>query len=140
MQFTFQNLNLANPADVDQACKILRSFATVPAEMLASTSVITITLEANGYITDSPVAPIADAESVSTLFQGQTRAFLERMIDSIRSKGGVTLKDAATMQGIGIDTARAYLRNAGRTAKAHGVAMPIVPKWDADKGCNVYGV
>ena len=79
-------------------------------------------------------------EGVSTLFQGQTRAFLERMIDSIRSKGGVTLKDAATMQGIGIDTARAYLRNAGRTAKAHGVAMPIVPKWDADKGCNVYGV
>lgn len=140
MQFTFQNLNLANPADVDQACDILRSFATVPAEMLAGMSVVNITLESNGYVTDSTVAPVADAGSVDPVFGGRTRAFLDEMVSAIRANGGVTLEDAAAQHGIGIDTARAFIRNAGRTAKARGASLPVKPNWDVLKGCNVYTV
>jgi hypothetical protein len=140
MQFTFQNLTLTNPADVDKACSILRSFATVPAEMLAATTSININIEADGYVTDALVVPIADAGSVDPVFGERTRAFLDEMVSAIRANGGVTLEDAAAKHGINLDTARAFIRNAGRTAKARGVALPVKPTWDHDKGCNVYGV
>jgi len=140
MVFTFQNINFTNPADVDKACGILRSFATVPAELLASTSGLSITLEPGGYITDAAVVPIADAGSVDPVFGERTRAFLDEMVSAIRSKGGVTLEEAAALHGINLDTARAFIRNAGRTAKARGASLPVKPTWNHELGCNVYTV
>jgi hypothetical protein len=35
-------------------------------------------------------------------------------------------------------SAQAFLRNAGRTNRAHGTALPFVPQWNADKGYNEY--
>jgi hypothetical protein len=60
------------------------------------------------------------------------------MLARIAKQGSTTLEDAATEAGISLDTARAYLRNAGRTAAAHKVALPVAPKWDHEKGRNDY--
>ena len=45
---------------------------------------------------------------------------------------------AAKEAGISLDTARAYLRNAGRTASAYKVALPVKPEWQHDTGRNTY--
>jgi len=154
IDFLVKNLDLLDADHVEMACGVLRARhrqammqlnvfgwdeARVRADIAARPSVSLVSMSDMQPV-DEPTVDAATDEGVSTLFQGQTRTFLERMVDTIRSKGGVTLEDAAAIHGIGIDTARAYIRNAGRTAKAHGIAMPVVPKWDTDKGCNVYGV
>lgn len=140
MVFTFQNINFTNPADVDKACGILRSFATVPAELLASTSGLSITLEPGGYITDAADVPIADVGSVDPAFGERTGAFLDCMVSLIRATTPITLEDAAVAHGINLDTARAFIRNAGRTAKARGASLPVKPTWNHELGCNVYDV
>lgn len=154
IDFLVKNLDLLDADHVEMACGILRARhrqatmqlnlfgwdeARVRADIAARPSASLVPMSGLQPV-DEPAVDTATEQGVSALFQGQTRAFLERMIDTIRSKGGVTLEDAAALHGIGVDTARAYIRNAGRTAKAHTVAVPVKPTWDHDKGCNVYGV
>lgn len=153
---TLANLDLLDPKAVDHALGVIRAlhrmaktrvelFREDEAAVRADLAVRKITLsdqaeldrEADdastvGEVTQTIAAPVAP------VYGAKTRAFLDEMLNTIRANGGVTLEDAAAKHGIGIDTARAFIRNAGRTAKAHGAVLPVKPNWDADKGCNVY--
>ena len=71
-------------------------------------------------------------------YRGNTKEFVNTMLARIDKYGSTTLEDAATELGITLDTARAFLRNAGRTDRAHGTELPLVPRWNHDKGYNDY--
>ena len=86
-----------------------------------------------------PADPLAIEDRGNiTLYGKTTRAFLEHMMARIKAQGSTTLEEVATDMGITLDTARAYLRNAGRTASAHKVSLPVAPKWNHEKGRNDY--
>lgn len=157
---TLANLDLLDPKAVDHALGVIRALARTAryrvelfredeAAVRADLAVRKITLFSQAELareadddgdddaTVGDVPPDAPA-SADPVYGAKTRAFLDAMLTTIHANGGVTLEDAAAQHGIGIDTARAFIRNAGRTAKAHGATLPVKPTWDADKGCNVY--
>lgn len=71
-------------------------------------------------------------------YRGNTKEFVDTMLARIDKYGSTTLEDAATDLGVTLDTARAFLRNAGRTDRAHDTELPFVPRWNHDKGYNDY--
>lgn len=134
MNVTLSNIDLTNPACIDHVVASLRAYATIPEAYLSAVQDITIDF---AQVMEGPSerAPAADALAI---YGAKTRPFLETMLARIAKQGSTTLEDAATEAGISLDTARAYLRNAGRTAAAHKVALPVAPKWDHEKGRNDY--
>lgn len=78
------------------------------------------------------------APAYQTVLSANTRDFIQRLVATIATDGATTLDKVATDQGISVETARAYIRNAGRTAKAHNIKLPIKAVWDACKGYNIY--
>lgn len=149
-EITIRNMNPLDPDSVELACAILR--ARHRQALLQQQQLGWADDRVLGDIASRPVITVAtldevdeadavgDTVSVSDHFQGQTRAFLERMVAFIRDHGPSTLDEVAQEHGISLDTARAYIRNAGRTAKAHGVPIPVYPEWDHDEGCNLYAI
>lgn len=135
MNITLANIDLTRRANVEHVVAALHVYASLPAEHLACMRDITIDFagEAGGV---SP-APVAPADPLA-LYGGNTRRFLEVMLARIEKFGSTTLEDAAKDASITLDTARAYLRNAGRTASAHKVTLPVKPQWQHDMGCNTY--
>jgi hypothetical protein len=156
---TLFNLDLLDPKAVDHALNVIRALARTARYRVElfredETAVrndlafrkITLANQAEfdrevgnddddapaGEVQPIPITP------VDPVYGAKTRAFLDAMVSTIRANGGVTLEDAAAQYGIGIDTARAFIRNAGRTAKARGATLPVKPTWDHDKGRNVY--
>ncbi len=71
-------------------------------------------------------------------YRGNTKEFIEAMENLISKHGSTTLEDTAQTMGISLDTARAFLRNAGRTNRAHKTGLSFAPRWNADKRCNDY--
>jgi len=142
VDFTLRGLDLLDADQVEVACGILRArHRQALMERSANgepAARATIAARPTANLMPTVDAPPSDPTPTGP-FQGQTRAFLDRMVDTIRNRGSVTLEAVAVLHGIEVETARAYIRNAGRTAKAHGIAMPVVPTWDAGLGCNVYG-
>lgn len=141
VDFTLRGLDLLDADQVEVACGILRARhrQALMERSANGEPAARATIAARPTANLMPTVDAPPPSDPTGPFQGQTRAFLDRMVDTIRNRGSVTLEDAAAAHGIEVETARAYIRNAGRTAKAHGVALPVVPKWDADKGCNIYG-
>ena len=71
-------------------------------------------------------------------YRGNSKELVETMCEKIQKHGSVTLEETAEVMGITVDTARAFLRNAGRTNRAHGTEFPFAPQWDSLKRCNDY--
>jgi hypothetical protein len=85
--------------------------------------------------------PIAAPTSDDPVFGPKIHAFFTAMMNLIRqTRAPVTLEEVAAKENIDIETARAFLRNAGRTVKAKGLSLPVKRSWDADKRCNLYSL
>lgn len=142
-KITITGLDATNPTDLDRAATVVRSLhlrakdRTGDVRIEFDNGVAVVEFEASPVVNKDPV-PVVNPHLVGFVYGKKTREFLDAMLATIRSHGGVTLEDAAAQHGIGIDTARAFIRNAGRTAKAHGATLPVKPTWDHDRGCNVY--
>lgn len=142
---TFKNLDLRDPRSVERACSILRSYGMVPSELLARTASLTLEFEEDGYTTDSThtdtlppnTAPTGVGDALG-FYGGKTRCLLDTMLSRIRQHGSTTLGETANDMGISLDTARAYLRNAGRAAAARELDLPVKPSWNTALGCNDY--
>lgn len=153
---TFKNLDLLDSRSVEQAVGILwaahrhakqsvEMFGESEAEVrerLARPRAFTLldpntemTVEEDG--TEVP-APVPTRMHAQGFYRGNTKGFVDTMLARIDKHGSTTLEDAATDLGITLDTARAFLRNAGRTDRAHGTELPFVPRWNHDKGYNDY--
>lgn len=137
---TIVGVDVTNLEDIDRTVGVLRSL-NQRAKARGTHDDVLVEFD-NGVAMVEFVSPDEAPEStvqlVGLVYGKKTREFLDRMVTTIRSNGGVTLEEAAEQHGIGIETARAFIRNAGRTAKAHGAALPVKPTWDHDRGCNVY--
>ena len=134
MDITIVNIDLTNPASVEHAVEKLRALTVFDASVLRNVRSMTVFVPSDEVDTARPSQP----EDTLVVYGKMTRAFLEVMLARIEKYGSTTLEDAAADANISLDTARAYLRNAGRTASAHKVALPVKPEWQPDMGCNVY--
>jgi hypothetical protein len=83
-------------------------------------------------------APAITSADPLAIYGAKTRLFLELMTARIERHGLATLAEVANDMGISLDAARAHLRNAGRTASAHNVSLPVHPTWQPEHGYNVY--
>jgi hypothetical protein len=128
------NIDLTNPASVEHAVEKLRALTVFDASVLRNVRSMTVFVPSDEVDTTRPSQP----EDTLAVYGRMTRAFLEVMLARIEKCGSTTLEDAAADANISLDTARAYLRNAGRTASAHKVALPVKPEWQPDMGCNTY--
>lgn len=149
MNITLENIDLTNIGHLAHAVASLNTYAALSSSLLASTRDIRIdfrTLDHFAVVT-SPSPAITDEEALAPsvpqdanlgIYGKTTKLFLQQMLTRIDQQGSATFEDVATDMGIGLDTARAYLRNAGRTASAHKVSLPVEPKWDHEKGRNNY--
>lgn len=134
MDITIVNIDLTNPASVEHAVEKLRALTVFDASVLRNVRAMTIFVPSDEVDTTRPSLP----EDTLAVYGKMTRAFLEVMLSRIEKYGSTTLEDAAADANISLDTARAYLRNAGRTASAHKVTLPVRPEWQPDMGCNTY--
>jgi hypothetical protein len=153
---TFKNLDILDSRSVEQAAGILWAahrhakqsvelFGESEAEVrerLARPHTFTlhdthaeVAVEDGGTVTPTSVPTKLHAQG---FYRGNTRDLVDAMLTRIDKHGSATLEDTATDMGITLDTARAFLRNAGRTNRAHGTELPFVPRWNHDKGCNDY--
>ena len=139
MNITFENIDLTNTEHLAHAQRSLSFYTSLPCSLLASTRDIRIDfLEVAVVVANSLPASAPSHEEALGIYGKTTRAFLQQMLARIDAQGSTTLEDVSTDMGIGLDTARAYLRNAGRTASAYKVSLPVAPKWDHEKGRNDY--
>lgn len=134
MDITIVNIDLTNPASVEHAVEKLRALTVFDASVLRNVRAMTVFVPSDEVDTTRPSLP----EDTLAVYGKMTRAFLEVMLARIDKCGSTTLEDAAADANISLDTARAYLRNAGRTASAHKVTLPVRPEWQPDMGCNTY--
>jgi hypothetical protein len=134
MDITIVNIDMTNPASVEHAVEKLRALTVFNASVLRSVESMTIFVPSDVVDTTRLSLP----EDTLAIYGKMTRAFLEVLLARIDKCGSTTLEDAAADANISLETARAYLRNAGRTAAAHKVALPVIPEWQPDMGCNTY--
>jgi len=141
VNITLENIDLTNTEHLAHAQSALEIYATLSSALLATVQDIRIDFHAVPVVavnsTPAPGCTAAQEEALG-IYGKTTRAFLQQMLARIDAQGSTTLEDVSTDMGIGLDTARAYLRNAGRTASAHKVSLPVAPKWDHEKGRNDY--
>lgn len=138
---TLVGLDVTDPTDLDRAATVIRSLhhrakdrtGDVRIEFDNGVAVVEFTSKVDA-------APSVGADVIEVVYGAKTQSFLDSMVATIRYRGETTLEEAAQAHGISIDTARAYIRNAGRTSKARGVPMPIKSRWDTDRGRSVYTV
>lgn len=146
VNITFENIDLTNTEHLAHAQSALEIYATLSSALLATVQDIRIDfsmldlalVRASAQALEVPGVPSAVKKAKLGIYGKTTRAFLQSMLDRIAQNGSTTLEEVATDMGIGIDTARAYLRNAGRTASAYKTTLPVKPVWNAEMGCNDY--
>jgi hypothetical protein len=135
VNITFENIDLTDSVHVEHAVSSLRAYAALPPLLLHDTRSVTVDF-GNGNLLSSG-APAVPNDPL-TIYGKTTRTFLEIMLGRIRQDGKTTLETVASDMKVPLDTARAYLRNAGRTAGAYKVSLPVAPTWNPESGCNEY--
>lgn len=147
MNITLENIDLTNTEHLAHAREI---YVTLSSALLATVQDIRIdfrtldlipmhaTDEVPAGTDEVPRVPSVPQEAKLGIYGKTTKLFLQSMLDRIAQNGSVTLEEVASETGIGIDTARAYLRNAGRTAGAYKTLLPVKPVWNHERGCNDY--
>ena len=141
MNVTLTNLDLTDTAHLSHAVAALNAYAALSPDLLLGVESIRLDFRTVDLIPmNAPMAPSPVFTGTTSLgiYGKTTRAFLDTMLSRISKYGSTTLEDAAKEAGISLDTARAYLRNAGRTASAYKVALPVKPEWQHDTGRNTY--
>ena len=141
MNVTLTNIDLTDTAHLSHAVAALNAYAALSPDLLLGVESIRLDFRTVDLIPmNAPMAPSPVFTGTTSLgiYGKTTRAFLDTMLSRISKYGSTTLEDAAKEAGISLDTARAYLRNAGRTASAYKVALPVKPEWLHDTGRNTY--
>ena len=134
MNITLDNIDLTNTEHLAHAREI---YATLSSALLATVQDIRIDFRTLDLIPMHAESPVVDTLTL-VIYGGTTRTFLETMLGLIQRDGKTTLVVVASEMNISRDTARAYLRNAGRTAAARKVLLPVLPTWNHESGCNEY--
>lgn len=147
MNITLENIDIKNPQHLAHAREI---YATLSSALLATVQDIRIDFRTLDLIpmhatdempagTDEvPRVPSVPQEAKLGIYGKTTRLFLQSMLTRITNEGSTTLEEVAHEMNISLDTARAYLRNAGRTAGAYKTLLPVKPVWNHERGCNDY--
>jgi hypothetical protein len=147
MHITLTNIDPTNPKHLAYAVASLnelKKHATVAPLVLRWVTDVNIDFSELDVVSlggpECPPTAVSSGsrEDMLAIYGKMTRTFLEVMLSRIEKCGSTTLEDAAADANISLDTARAYLRNAGRTASAHKATFPVKPEWQHDMRCNVY--
>ncbi len=138
MNVTIKNLDPQNPASMARAREGLERLTSLPPGM--SKHILEFAISAAPVEEEAPVGAPASTPPADPLaiYGAKTRLFLELMTARVEKHGLATLAEVANDMGIPLDAARAHLRNAGRTASAHNVSLPVHPTWQPEHGYNVY--
>ena len=140
MNITLANIDLQNPNHVEHAIGSLRAYASIPAAFLSTMTDITLSFDGGDTTMTSRDAVEGAEEDRLGIYGKTTRTLLQTMLARAKTQGSTTLEEAATDMGVSLDTVRANLRNAGRTAAAYKVSLPLTPMWNAEKGHNEYHI
>lgn len=140
MNITFENIDLTDSLNVDHAISSLRAYAALPPALLRDMRSVTINFASINALASEGPSSYNDEPYDLGVYGKTTRTFLETMLLLIQKDGKTTLESVAAHMGVSLDTARAYLRNAGRTAGAYKISLPVAPTWNHDAGCNEYTV
>ena len=146
MNITLANIDLTNADHLSHAVAALNAYAALSPDLLLGVESLRLDFHTLDLIPMNAPVPSEAAmgqyplryEAALAIYGRTTRAFLRKMLERIHAHGSTTLEDAAADANISLDTARAYLRNAGRTASALKVTLPVRPEWQPDMGCNTY--
>lgn len=150
MDILFENVNLSDPDTIFTINRLLNDYRELSQEAMNTISIITVDmLHQKPAPAPAPVlAPEPEPEPVAAdpvkvpaldyRFNGKARPFLLSMLKMIVHCQEITLEQAATGFGISTETARAFLRNAGRTALSYKIELPFRARWDISAGCNRY--
>jgi hypothetical protein len=138
MNITFENIDLTNAGHLSHAASLLNAYAALSPDLLSGVENVRLDISSTvAALKDHAESPVVDTLTL-VIYGGTTRTFLETMLGRIQQDGKTTLEDVAREMNISRDTARAYLRNAGRTAAARKVLLPVMPTWNHESGCNEY--
>lgn len=161
MDILFENVNLSDTEAVSTITRLLNEYRELSQEAMNTISRITVDML---HQKPAPAEPAPEPEPVpepapeppgseptltfDTLkvpaldyrFSGKGRPFLLVMLTMIKHHREITLEQAASEYNISTETARAFLRNAGRTALSHGIQLPFRARWDIVAGCNRYSL
>lgn len=153
---TFKNLDILDSRSVEQAVGILwalhrhakqsvellgegeaevRERLTHPHAFTLLDPNTNATVDDDGTVTPDPLPTKVQPQG---FYKGTSKQLVEVMEERIAKNGSTTLEDTANVMGISLDTARAFLRNAGRTNRARGTEFPFETRWNHDKGYNEY--
>ena len=148
VNITLENIDLTNTEHLAHAREIC---ATLSSPLLATVQDIRIDFRTLDLVPmhaaedvpadmghDAPKASSSTPKAMHVKYGKTTRTFLHSMLTRIEKGGTTTLEEVAHEMNISLDTARAYLRNAGRTAAAYKVPLPVKPVWNHERGCNDY--
>lgn len=156
MDILFENVNLSDPDTIFTINRLLNDYRELSQEAMNTISMITVDMlhqkpapapapvlapEPEPAAAPEPEPAAADLVKVPALdyrFSGKARPFLLSMLKMIAHCQEITLEQAATGFGISTETARAFLRNAGRTALCYKIELPFRARWDISAGCNRY--
>jgi len=140
VNITLENIDLRNPEHVEHVIASLRASATIPAAFLGTVKDITVAFDGGDTTVTSRDAVEGAEEDRLGIYGKTTRTLLQTMLARAKAQGSTTLEEVATDMGVSLDTARANLRNAGRTAAAYKVSLPLTPVWNAADGRNEYRI
>lgn len=137
MNVTLTNIDFQDSFSVQRAIDILRHLEHMSIMLIGASEHMTFNV---AYELPEEPEKFSLGNDTLAIYGKTTRHFIEAMLDRIRKNGSVTLEEVADDENISVETARAYLRNAGRTAAAHKVTLPFKPVWNHDKGVNDYSL
>lgn len=140
MNITLENIDLTNTEHLAHALSALNAYAALSPDLLSGVENIQLDISSTVAALDAHREfPVVDTPKAMHVKYGKTtRTFLHSMLTRIEKGGTTTLEEVAHEMNISLDTARAYLRNAGRTAAAYKVPLPVKPVWNHERGCNDY--
>lgn len=133
---TFDNIHLGNKNSVEEACSILHAYLVLPPEVVGKMDNVLVRLSTP--TPESEEVAAVEAAAVEAFHGVNSRPFLDAVLARIASSGSATLQEVCSDTGVPVMTARAYMRNARRTAKTRGAAFPFQARWSIEKGCTVY--
>ena len=140
MNITLENIDLTNAGHLSHALSLLNAYAALSPDLLSGVENVRLDISSTvAALNDHAESPVVDTPKAMHVKYGKTtRSFLHSMLKRIEKEGSTTLEEVAHEMNISRDTACAYLRNAGRTAAAYKVPLPVKPVWNHERGCNDY--
>jgi hypothetical protein len=148
VSISLHDLDPLDRDSVERACDLLWALhaSLLEAERRLGQSREEILAKTNGSnfrVSEPALSESTSAEEEGdglSLFGSETRQVLRLLRDRAHASGSSTLEEVSEELSLPIESVRAFMRNAGRTAKHHGIELPVRKEWNPDRRVMQYYV